>query len=150
MRQAIAYSTILIAAGAAFALSACSRPGADSPGQPAQPTYQQSPAQPGRSDSATQSPSGNDSAGAARANQPVPRAAADVARDATITAQVSSALSKDQQLTGASIVVDTQNGHVQLTGSAPTANARDRATVVASAVGGVESVDNELTVSGAA
>lgn len=78
------------------------------------------------------------------------RDAADVAgakvADARITTSVNAELAKDKALSAMSINVDTENGRVALKGTAPTPEARERATVLASAVDGVVSVDNQLTV----
>lgn len=70
------------------------------------------------------------------------------AADATITAKVNAALVADDQLKALSIDVDTTNGRVQLTGTAPSPEARERATTLARAVDGVVEVDNRLTVQG--
>lgn len=72
--------------------------------------------------------------------------AAEAFDDAAISAQVSAALAQDPQLSALSIDVDTVAGRVRLTGTAPSAEARDRATQLAAAVPGVQSVDNLLTV----
>jgi len=66
--------------------------------------------------------------------------------DATITTAVNFALAKDKNLSALKIDVDTTGGHVALIGTAPDAAAKDRATQLASAVDGVVSVDNRLTV----
>lgn len=70
------------------------------------------------------------------------------AADATITAKVNAALAADEQLSALSIDVDTTNGRVQLTGTAPNAEARARATTLAQAVDGVVQVDNRLNLEG--
>lgn len=66
--------------------------------------------------------------------------------DASITASVSAGLAKDPELSAIKIDVDTKNGVVHLSGPAPTTNARERATEIAKAVKGVNSVNNQLTV----
>ncbi len=66
--------------------------------------------------------------------------------DARITTLVNTELAKDSTLSALKINVDTANGRVALKGTAPTENARERATVLASAVSGVVSVDNQITV----
>lgn len=68
------------------------------------------------------------------------------AADVAITAKVNAALAGDSQLSALKINVDTNNGHVELKGTAPDSAARDRATVLAAAVEGVVKVDNRLTV----
>ncbi|HEV8315499.1 MAG TPA: BON domain-containing protein [Burkholderiaceae bacterium] len=67
--------------------------------------------------------------------------------DATITAEVNTALAKDPDLSALKIDVDTANGRVVLHGKAPSPAARDRATQLAQNVKGVVSVDNQLVVS---
>lgn len=66
--------------------------------------------------------------------------------DMAITAKVNAALAGDTQLSALRINVDTHNGLVELKGTAPDAAARDRATMLASAVDGVVRVDNQLTI----
>ena len=66
--------------------------------------------------------------------------------DAAITASVNADLAKDPDLSALKINVDTANGHVTLRGSAPSDDAKQRATKLASNVKGVTSVDNELAV----
>lgn len=70
------------------------------------------------------------------------------AADAAITAKVNAALAADTQLSALGIDVDTTNGRVSLQGKAPNAEARARATTLASAIEGVVQVDNRLTVEG--
>jgi hyperosmotically inducible protein len=66
--------------------------------------------------------------------------------DALITTSVKAELAKDSQLSALRINVDTDNGRVALKGAAPDAGSKERATQLASAVKGVVSVDNQLTV----
>ncbi len=66
--------------------------------------------------------------------------------DATITARVNAALAADQELSALGMDVDTQNGVVTLSGPAPTASAKERASEVARTVKGVTSVNNQLTL----
>jgi hyperosmotically inducible protein len=87
--------------------------------------------------------------GAAEVKQDIQQAAGGVANavdDATITAKVNAELARDDQLSALKIDVDTENGRVALKGSAPTAQARERAESLAMSVEGVVSVDNQLTV----
>ena len=70
----------------------------------------------------------------------------DAAKDASITASVSAGLVKDAGLSALRIDVDTHDGVVSLSGTAPNDAAKDRATDIARAVDGVVSVDNRLTV----
>jgi osmotically-inducible protein OsmY len=66
--------------------------------------------------------------------------------DATITAEVNTALAKDPTLSALRINVDTAEGRVILRGKAPDAASRERATQLAQNVKGVISVDNQLMV----
>jgi hyperosmotically inducible periplasmic protein len=66
--------------------------------------------------------------------------------DATITTKITAALAADDKLKATKIDVDTANGRVVLTGSAPDAGSKDRATTLAKAVEGVVDVDNRLSV----
>lgn len=68
--------------------------------------------------------------------------------DAAITARINGELAKDDKLSALRIDVDTRNGHVVLSGDAPDVAARSRATVLASGVKGVQSVENRLQVRG--
>lgn len=68
------------------------------------------------------------------------------ATDLAITTKINAALVADDQLKALKIDVDTKDGKVVLTGAAPDAGSRDRATAMAKAVGGVVDVDNRLTL----
>jgi len=68
--------------------------------------------------------------------------------DATITASVNTELAADKELSALKIDVDTDKGNVELSGEAPTASAKERATTIAKSVDGVISVDNQLKVTG--
>ncbi len=66
--------------------------------------------------------------------------------DMAITAKVNAALAVDDKLKATQINVDTREGQVTLTGQAPDAASRERATTLASAIDGVKQVNNELVV----
>jgi len=68
--------------------------------------------------------------------------------DAAITTSINAELAKDSKLSAIKIDVDTAQGRVALRGSAPDAEAKDRATRIAAGVKGVTSVDNLLTIDG--
>jgi hyperosmotically inducible periplasmic protein len=68
------------------------------------------------------------------------------AKDATTTTRINVVLVADDQLKALKINVDTKDGKVVLTGTAPDAGSRDRATGLVKAVDGVVDVDNRLTV----
>lgn len=84
-----------------------------------------------------------------RAGEKIERAGeaiADKAGDAAITASVNAELAKDPSLSALRIDVDTAAGRVVLRGTAPSAEARARATRLAQGVQGVTAVDNQLEV----
>ncbi|MDR7269417.1 hyperosmotically inducible protein [Pelomonas saccharophila] len=73
-------------------------------------------------------------------------ATARVSSDLNITAKVNAALAVDDKLKATQINVDTRDGQVTLSGQAPDAQSRERATTLASAVDGVKQVNNQLVV----
>ena len=70
----------------------------------------------------------------------------DKVADAAITTSVNAELSKDPALSALKIDVDTSAGHVRLSGTAPNAPARERATGLARSVKGVVDVENNLRI----
>ena len=68
--------------------------------------------------------------------------------DASITRTITAELARDAALDPSRIDVDTSMGRVVLRGSAPDAEAKERAKRIAQAVEGVKAVDNYLSVSG--
>jgi osmotically-inducible protein OsmY len=66
--------------------------------------------------------------------------------DTGISAKVKAALAVDPALSASRIDVQTDNGVVRLSGPAPDAAAKERATVLAAAPQGVRAVDNRLTL----
>ena len=72
--------------------------------------------------------------------------AGDKVADAVITTSVKAELAKDTMLSMLKINVDTDAGKVALRGTAPSNEARERATTLAGGVKGVLAVDNQLTV----
>ena len=66
--------------------------------------------------------------------------------DAAITTAVNAELLKDPSLSALKVDVDTRDGRVVLSGSAPNDNAKARATQMAQRIEGVTGVDNRLTV----
>lgn len=68
--------------------------------------------------------------------------------DAAVTATINAELAKDPKLSALRIDVDTQNGSVLLTGQAPDAASRERATQLAQSVKGVTRVENRLQIGG--
>ena len=86
---------------------------------------------------------------AANAQQGMERAADNAAQsmtDAGITTKINAALVADDKLKALQIDVDTRDGMVTLSGKAPDATSRERATTLATAVEGVKHVNNQLVV----
>ena len=73
-------------------------------------------------------------------------AAGNAVKDAAITAAVNAKLAGDPTLSALRINVDTAAGRVALSGDAPDALARERATTLARSVDGVVDVNNQLTI----
>lgn len=84
--------------------------------------------------------------GAADATRGAADQASNKVADALITTSVNAELAKDPKLSSLRIDVDTADGRVALKGTAPDAEAKERATQLAAGVKGVVSVDNQLTV----
>lgn len=76
-------------------------------------------------------------------------AAACAASDPGITTAVKSKLAADDTVKAYQIDVDTQGGVVTLTGTVPTAAARDRALEVARGTDGVTRVEDRMTINAA-
>lgn len=74
--------------------------------------------------------------------------AADAVDDAGITARLKAALAADPQLSAFKVEVQSRSGHVKLLGQAPDVAARERATSLALAIEGVQTVDNQLQLKG--
>lgn len=66
--------------------------------------------------------------------------------DAALATDVKAGLAKDPELSALKIEVQATAGQVELTGTAPNAAARTRATEIAKAARGVQNVDNKLVV----
>lgn len=81
-----------------------------------------------------------------QATQSAASTVGDKVGDAAITTAVNAELAKDSSLSALKIDVDTVSGRVKLTGTAPSATARDRASDLAKGVKGVSEVDNQLRV----
>lgn len=141
--NALKTTTIVSALAAAFALSACDRdPGDRTAGERLDGAVASAErrADEARSDIRRESAEARNDISTA-ANQ-----AGDKMKDASITTKVNAELAQDKDLSALKIDVDTSAGKVVLKGTAPTPEARDRATMIAQRVDGVLSVDNQLTV----
>jgi osmotically-inducible protein OsmY len=75
-------------------------------------------------------------------------AVTDEACDMNLTAGVNASLTQDGELNATGIEVHTKNRFVELSGSARSASARDRAAAIAPQVDGAVPVENDLTLSG--
>ena len=164
MHNPPAFKTLLLAATAALALSACDRQDDRTAGQKldsaiaqteqrAQEAKTQLKQEGAEARAALQSGAENAATGvenaADRAAKAVGQAADQVSaktNDAAITTQVNAELAKDPGLSALRIDVDTRDGQVTLSGSAPDATAKDRATRLATAIKGVTRVENRLEV----
>jgi osmotically-inducible protein OsmY len=85
-------------------------------------------------------------ADARQATKDAAGAAREQVADASITTAINAEYAKDDRLSAIKIDVDTNDGRVTLTGSAPDTAAKDRATMLANNVKGVKTVDNKLDV----
>lgn len=133
---------LTIAVAATAALTACNKPGQETVGQKVDGSIADI-------KSATQEIRAEAAAAATDAKAAGAKAAdavAGTAKDIAITAKVSAALAADDSLKAMNIDVDTKDGRVSLSGTAPDAASRDRAKAVVNAVDGVVTVDNHLVV----
>jgi osmotically-inducible protein OsmY len=131
MTRASNLLTISAAVAAMLALSACNKRDDQSAGQTVDKGVASAKAEMKDAKDATKDAAANVGAGVT---------------DAMITTKINAALVADDQLKALKINVDTKDGKVVLTGVAPDAGSRDRATTMAKAVNGVVDVDNRLTV----
>lgn len=145
---------LLAALAAAFALGACSRQNDDrTAGQKVDDTVARVEQKADEAKNDARDAAADAKAAAREASADAKVAAANTGdkvaaavSDATITTTVNAELAKDSSLSALKIDVDTSQGHVALRGTAPTAQAKERATQIAASVKGVTSVDNLLTV----
>lgn len=140
--NAIKTTTLVSALAAAFALSACNRADERTAGERLDGAVSSAErrADEAKADIQRESAEARNDINTA-ANQ-----AGDKIKDAAITTKVNAELARDNDLSALKINVDTNDGRVVLRGTAPNADARDRATTIAQRVEGVLSVDNQLTV----
>jgi hyperosmotically inducible periplasmic protein len=136
--------TTLLAVTASAALVACDKPEATTPGQHLDAAIAdvKSAAQQAEGDAraATQDVTSAAKDGA--------QALSDAAGDAAITAKIKAALAADDKLSALKVDVDTVQGKVTLSGTAPDALSKERAQTLAEAVQGVSEVTNHLVVAG--
>lgn len=145
---------LLAALAAAFALGACSRQNDDrTAGQKVDDTVARVEQKADEAKNDARDAAADAKAAAREASADAKVAAANAGdkvaaavSDATITTTVNAELAKDSSLSALKIDVDTSQGHVALRGTAPTTQAKERATQIAASVKGVTSVDNLLTV----
>ena len=114
--------------------------GCDRPGEPDRMSKAPAPTPPQSAPTAPATPQAAPGAPAAD------RTAGQTVDDAGVTAKVKAALVAEKGVNGMSINVDTVGGRVTLTGRVPDQSQVERATQVATAIEGVKTVDNRLTV----
>lgn len=164
MQTPPAYKTLLLAAAASLALAACDRQDNRTAGQKLDSAVAQTEQRADQAKSELKKEGAEASAAlqagtdraatgvenaAGKAAEAVGQAANQVAaktNDAAITTQINAELAKDPGLSALRIDVDTRDGGVTLSGTAPSLAAKDRATRLASAIKGVTRVDNRLDV----
>lgn len=110
------------------------------------PSATESTATPGTTTGTTPDTTTGTTAGTAPPSDTVVGRAGSAVEDAAVTATINAELAKDPKLSALKIDVDTSNGRVSLKGKAPDTDSRERATQIASAVRGVQSVDNQLQI----
>lgn len=76
------------------------------------------------------------------------KSAGQVLDDAVITSKVKTALLADPDISGLKINVDTEKGRVKLKGEVKTIGLRRKAESITRGVEGVQSVDNQLIITG--
>ena len=164
MQNHPALKTLLLAAAASLALSACDRQDDRTAGQKLDSAIAQTEQRAAQAKSQLQQEGAEARAAlqtgtektatgvenaADRAAKAVGQAANQIAaktNDAAITTQVNTELARDPGLSALRIDVDTRDGQVTLSGTAPDAAAKERATRLATGVKGVTRVENRLEV----
>ena len=76
------------------------------------------------------------------------KSAGQVVDDTAITSKVKTALLADPEVSGFKINVDTEKGRVKLKGEVKTLAIRKKAESITRGVEGVQSVDNQLVITG--
>ena len=166
MHPTLRINTLVLAAAAALALSACGRNEPPTAGQQLDAAIAKteqgaasvkSEVSQGMATAKTEAGAAADRAAAAvdktadKAGAAIDKAttkAGQALTDAGITTSINAELAKDPALRALKIDVDTAGGKVVLRGTAPSADARERATRLAMGVQGVTGVDNRLDVRG--
>lgn len=153
MKHRLTITPLFAALAAAFALGACSRNEERTAGQQVDDAVAKVEQKADEAKAETRSAAADAKASAREAAADAKVAAANAGEkataavnDAAITTTVNAELAKDSTLSATRIDVDTSQGRVALRGSAPNAEAKERATQIAAAVRGVTSVDNMLAV----
>jgi len=140
--QTTRYTALIAAAAATVLLAACGKTEDATVGQRLDSTVNEVQSAANTMKSDAQNAAQEMQAAGSQAGQAMAEGASDMA----ITAKVNAALAADDKLSALQIDVDTEAGRVALSGTAPDADSRERATTLASAVEGVKSVDNRLVV----
>ena len=151
---------LMLAVAGAFALAACGKSEDKTPGQKLDAAIEQAQRKGDEAKAMAEKGLGaaksaaNDAARdadkalskAADATREPREQAARVIGDAAITTKIKAQLAQDADLSALDVKVETVQGRVKLSGSAPSDEARERATKLARAVEGVSGVDNEIAV----
>jgi osmotically-inducible protein OsmY len=137
--------TALLALAATVTLVACNKTETTTPGEKLDSAISDAKSAADKAQGEAHEAVKNTEAAAAYAAKSLSEGAADV----TITTKIKAALAADDQLRVMSISVDTVQGKVTLTGTAPDESSKTRAKTLASAVTGVTDVDNRLVVGSA-
>lgn len=141
--------TLLAAAVATLALGACSRNDETTVGQKIDSAIAKTEQKAEEAKAEVKSEMADAKAAGDKMAQKIENAAdkvGDSVSDAAVTASINAELARDPSLSALKIDVDTTQGRVLLSGKAPDAAARDRATTLASSVKGVTSVENRLQI----
>lgn len=153
MQPSLSLHTALLATVAAIAMAACGQADEPSPGARLDAaiatTAERTEAARAELGTAVDAAKADAQVAADRAAAAIDKATGDAGlalTDAGITTSITAELAKDPALSALKINVDTSAGKVVLRGTAPSADARDRAARLAMGVRGVTAVDNQLSV----
>lgn len=142
MKHSKRYTALIAAAAATALMAACGQSENETVGQQVDRTTESVQSAANEAGANVQEAARDLQAAGSQAGESI----AEGANDMAITAKVQAALAADGALSVMDIEVDTEAGRVALTGAAPDATARERATSLVTAIDGVVAVDNRLTV----
>ena len=133
---------LLATSAAVFALAACDQSSPPTVGQKIDNTIEKTESAAAEAKQDVKEATAEVRQDAAQAGNAIAEGAADTA----VTAQLKAALAADDQLSALDIKVETDNGVVSMSGTAPSAQAVEHATSLAKSISGVTEVKNQLTV----